>query len=478
MKRLFKVFNSILPPDRAQLLFLASLVCLTIAPRLRWTPAARDFEATSGGRAFESVRSLLYEWNVFLSLAVVLLLLAAFAGYWTAFWPGKRPLRRIVCSVMVPVAVVMGVAAGLWTYLMAAPASLFEAHNWFEFWASRFFKNVWILGPGFGCCLFGIILAGIFLILMLVGKTSLPLRLRRTGGNESGENLAWRPVQRLVWALLGPQALVLSALSILVYLVYYIANWINPSGNSFLSGQLNPILELVVLIGVAITTVGRKATAAAWRSIRLEQPSFAFLGLIFPVLISTLILVAIYLPQRAHWAAQSFGRFRPPAFFPDDLRFKWAWLLMALGALGEEVVFRGILQPSFVQRYGLPRGLALVGVIWGAFHFPNDRYSSSSDWLVLAGLFVRLAGCLAIGLVLSWLTLRSGSILPATLAHSLSNILIYTEFIRAPFGELQWIGFWALLAYVLFTRFPLMGQASAQAVDEPQEMEPGVESAP
>ncbi len=59
--------------------------------------------------------------------------------------------------------------------------------------------------------------------------------------------------------------------------------------------------------------------------------------------------------------------------------------------------------------------------------------------------------CLALGFVLSWLTLRSGSVLPAAVAHTIYNILVFSEF-GPPFPGKATVraALWAVLAYVLF----------------------------
>ena len=107
-----------------------------------------------------------------------------------------------------------------------------------------------------------------------------------------------------------------------------------------------------------------------------------------------------------------------------------------MDAFAEEFVFRGVLQRTFVERYGLYRGVSLVGVIWGVFHFPGDHYFLETDFGVLQKLLFRVVGCVVIGFVLSWLTLRSGSVLPASLAHGVSNLLIHAGFFHVQYGEI------------------------------------------
>jgi membrane protease YdiL (CAAX protease family) len=198
------------------------------------------------------------------------------------------------------------------------------------------------------------------------------------------------------------------------------------------------------------------------------------LGLLFPVLLAVAATVVGYASNRVEWAAREFGQYAPPTFLPENLRFDPWWLLLFLAAFGEEFVFRGLLQSRFIERYGAYRGLVLLGVIWGAFHFPGDRYSGLSSAAVLEHLLFRVAGCVAMGFVLSWLTLRSGSILPATLAHGVSNILIYAGlFAAASFGDIVRIGLWAALAYILFRYWPPQTDDAGAPVADPA-VEPAI----
>jgi len=103
----------------------------------------------------------------------------------------------------------------------------------------------------------------------------------------------------------------------------------------------------------------------------------------------------------------------------------------------------------------MSRGVTLVGVIWGAFHFPYDRYSDLSSVQILVALFFRVGGCVAMGFVLSWVTLRTGSILPATLAHAVSNMLLEMGFFQGLLlAQPMHIVMWTLLALMLYRYWP------------------------
>lgn len=466
MKRLAEFAKSLLPADRAQLFFLSGLVCLTVAPRMRWLPSSESLGVFLRGPSADALSVLISV----LIITMLPILLSAFAGYWIVFWPGQRPARRIFLCVLLPTLAALGVICGFWLYLTAAvPISIFDKGRVWQRGVSQGFAALGALGPGFHACLIGVLLVAIFLGALMRGRTSLLVTLHQKS-LPAVDGGSWKRVQRLTWVLVGPQALAFSALT---FTVYSALLRIAPNSRAYF--HLGSIIELAVLVFAAAFCLGREGMRAAWRLVRLPTPHFALLGAIIPVLASAPVLLAAYVLQRAGWVAQNHGRFGPPTFFPDGVHFDPLWLLLILAAFGEELAFRGILQQQFVERYGLFRGVALVGIVWSAFHFPGDHYSGISDVLAVEQMFLRIAACLAMGFALSWLTLRSGTVLPATLAHALSNMLVYAGFYGVPFGEILRIASWGLLAFLLFKRFPSHEQLMTTGKDTALETAAAVE---
>ncbi len=129
---------------------------------------------------------------------------------------------------------------------------------------------------------------------------------------------------------------------------------------------------------------------------------------------------------------------------------------MAFGAFAEEIVFRGLLLPKFLGRYGLHRGIFLTGIVWAAIHFRSDTYSGLSVGGVLLHLANRIFLCLALNLVFAWMTLRWNSVIPAAVAHSTWNILVSMQQNTSELWDWESkFALWAILAYVLFRFWPL-----------------------
>jgi len=445
--------------------FLCGVVCLIVAPHLRWSPeqlvSPQRYQYLSW-QAYDKIRM---EWFGFLGLAVLPIIFAALAGYFACFWPGKRPARRILDAVLLPAAFGLSLVCGRFYYLNRQRASLLESG------ADVLYRNVISfvgissrLGPGFHYCLSGIMLTAIFTWRLVLGNSSLPLTLAQTNCPTCEDAEPWPRLNFLIWVLVGPLFVLSATISVFaVTIPYVISSHLPTYSQSPWFLRTISIVEPAIFLGFVLCTVSRVGRHGVRNSIRLPDPGVFFLALVTPIGIAAFISTGQYIFDRISWVAHNFGNGSPPSIgsyfnFPD------AWFLLAFfSAFVEEIVFRGLLQHRFIQKYGLYRGTFLVGVVWAAFHFFSDTHSDESDLEVLWSLAFRIFFCLALGYVFSWLTLRSGSVLPAAFAHTFYNVLVQSGFGPYFYGKgVVRVGLWAVLAYVLFHFWPV------QVADEPE----------
>src|SRR5438445_7222293 len=161
MKRLAEFLRSVIPQDPVQLLFLAGTVCLVIAPRLRWWPVGVEIFPEHAAhwlnRQLGPVRGLILFPSYF----------AGIAAYFIAFWPGPRPVRRILSCIYLPALPMLAVLC--WSFLdIAGPyRSVLEPAgsriNWTQFPFLRL--------PGLQFCLAGLLLIGIFTRRLILGRS-------------------------------------------------------------------------------------------------------------------------------------------------------------------------------------------------------------------------------------------------------------------------------------------------------------------
>ena len=104
---------------------------------------------------------------------------------------------------------------------------------------------------------------------------------------------------------------------------------------------------------------------------------------------------------------QQLGRSTPLA-----LRIPLVFVVVSVGPLAEELLFRGVLLSALLQRWRIGWSVAISSLVFALIHLPGLDF----QWYALPNL-------LLLALALAWLRLRSGSIWPAVFAHGLNNLL-------------------------------------------------------
>ena len=87
---------------------------------------------------------------------------------------------------------------------------------------------------------------------------------------------------------------------------------------------------------------------------------------------------------------------------------------------GEEYGWRGFLQGELIK-IGLRRGIFLVGMIWGLWHFPIILSGVHTYPPTLIGLSLGMVFFILTGFVFSYAVLKTGSIWVAALMHGVLN---------------------------------------------------------
>jgi hypothetical protein len=82
------------------------------------------------------------------------------------------------------------------------------------------------------------------------------------------------------------------------------------------------------------------------------------------------------------------------------------FLPIVLGApVGEELFFRGLVLRGFLSRYSVTKAVWASALLWAVSHL--------NPW--------QAVGALPLGLVLAWLVVRTGSLIPAIIGHMIAN---------------------------------------------------------
>jgi membrane protease YdiL (CAAX protease family) len=95
-------------------------------------------------------------------------------------------------------------------------------------------------------------------------------------------------------------------------------------------------------------------------------------------------------------------------------------IISALPILGEEFGWRAYLQPKLLP-LGQRKMYLLVGIIWGAWHWPVIWMGFNYPGYPLLGSLAMLWFTFVVGTFLGWATLRGGSVWPAVIGHGSLN---------------------------------------------------------
>ena len=98
-------------------------------------------------------------------------------------------------------------------------------------------------------------------------------------------------------------------------------------------------------------------------------------------------------------------------------------VLAMIALFGEEYGWRGYLRNEMFK-LGRVRGVLLMGVIWGAYHWPIILMGWNYPGYPLPGLLLMVLWCTAQGIVLSYAVLKSGSVLLAAFLHAVGNVIM------------------------------------------------------
>jgi len=128
-------------------------------------------------------------------------------------------------------------------------------------------------------------------------------------------------------------------------------------------------------------------------------------------------------------------------------------LISSIFAFGEEFGWRGHLQEKFLRKFGLNRGLIILGIIWGYWHLPLILMGYNfPNYPVLGALVLMPISTIFAGIFEGWIYLRSRSIWMPVLVHASGNtaagilfggmIMHQNELLL----QLMWLAAWGIVA--------------------------------
>lgn len=97
-------------------------------------------------------------------------------------------------------------------------------------------------------------------------------------------------------------------------------------------------------------------------------------------------------------------------------------LMNGIVAAFEEIGWRGFLQGILIERLGSTKAIILLGLLWSLWHLPAQLAGYNFPQTpILGSLIISPLELVAVSFFLGWLTIKSGSFIPAAIAHGAGN---------------------------------------------------------
>lgn len=377
VKRLAIFLRSVIPSDPWQLIFLVGAIFLFISPRLSWLPHRTVYGTVDGAFLPDWYSGNIRDkWRLIVSIAAWPLVLTSLVAYFSCFWPGNRPARRILWGVVLPTTVCVAVVLFCFFRLDWNPPTVFlsPAINGSGTW---WFRSIFTSMPtAIYFCLLGLFLMTLFLYRLVSRKSSLPLSVSYTYPHPEVTETIWPRLRAVIFVLVGPFFFVGSLMGALLLVLMFLF----PKSSAIILGPtttaIGDVVGVTSVVLISIWILGRRGWSLVTKAIRLPEPRFALYSALIPVLISGATGFLHFLIERARWAvSHGAGGFSEPVI-SQFFQFEYGWqpwlITVVAAAFAEEIIFRGQLLPLLIERYQFQRGVLLTGIVWAAMHFHSD----------------------------------------------------------------------------------------------------------
>lgn len=127
--------------------------------------------------------------------------------------------------------------------------------------------------------------------------------------------------------------------------------------------------------------------------------------------------------------------FDPEYYKVVGIEKKFVWLIplnsivtgsvVSFAAFGEEGGWRGYMMPKLIKLLGTKKAVFAGGIIWGLWHAPltcvGHNFGTDYPGFPYLGILVMCIDCTLMGIMLTYITVKSGSVWPATIMHAVNN---------------------------------------------------------
>lgn len=150
--------------------------------------------------------------------------------------------------------------------------------------------------------------------------------------------------------------------------------------------------------------------------------------------IMTLLLTLLYLALYLIRAAVSYGVEGQLSYFINIFKDPTAWIVMASlipsfflsfsAFFGEEYGWRYYLQPLLQKKFGLRKGVILLGIIWGLWHLPINFFYYTSPSMGIISVISQIITCITLGVFFAFAYMMTDNIWVAVILHYINNNMV------------------------------------------------------
>ena len=101
-----------------------------------------------------------------------------------------------------------------------------------------------------------------------------------------------------------------------------------------------------------------------------------------------------------------------------------SYFLVFVAFLGEEYGWRYYLQPILQKRYGMIKGVLILGIVWGIWHLPLNLFYYNNLSYGIQSILAQQITCISLGIFFAYAYMKTESIWCVVILHFLNNNLI------------------------------------------------------
>ncbi|MCQ2517104.1 MAG: CPBP family intramembrane metalloprotease [Saccharofermentans sp.] len=139
--------------------------------------------------------------------------------------------------------------------------------------------------------------------------------------------------------------------------------------------------------------------------------------------LGNVLLIAI-VPESFGGTAENLPVFQDKPYLISLVSISSA-VVTSFAALGEEGGWRGYMMPKLIKIMGLNKAIIVGGIIWGLWHAPltciGHNFGTDYPGFPYVGILLMCCSCIFVGSILTFVTVKTKSIWPATFMHAVNN---------------------------------------------------------